>query len=74
MGRLTRKNKLDIHYMADEVFYENDKPQCVCGGKVIDKLGKLEDILEFYDIESLEHLKSVLENSKSIEIYGGIKK
>lgn len=49
MGRLTEK--LDAHYRADEVFYEQGKPQFVYGGKVIDKLGQLEDIEEELGIE-----------------------
>lgn len=70
MNRLTEKNKFDIHY---SISISKNLLQ-----SAYDKLGKLEDIMEKYEIESLEELEELIKDyddmAKSIVEMGlGIK-
>lgn len=54
MERLTKKDEVNKLYYSNEVFYENDHPRSVYGGKVVNKLGQLEDIEQELGIELIQ--------------------
>ena len=75
--RLTEKNSIDNkRYMLNSeentvcvtnARLNNCSTIAYCWGKPIDKLAQLEDIMEKYDIESVEKLSNALEFAKTIE-------
>ena len=75
MERLTKLDKEIGGYQTidnADIYYTDIQESIFCGN-AIDKLGKLEDVLEKYGIESVEELDNVLNKNDNILMANGIR-